>query len=684
MICVYDPLAASYTGNGAAVLMPTSASVKQVAGGEYSFTMEHPMDPWGKWTKLKREAIVRLPVPEEVIENSFTGVEADVYVTTGTAYLRADASEPTTINYSTWSQYNTYSVGSKVTSNNKNYECEYWDGNSILRANSPGSNPDWWKEIPRETVGSAILVTLAAGAELYFVEDYNTSWYKMSTPYGVVGYIKKNQVQYDHHSTPSENQPRVITEQLFRIRDVSVNRDNGTVSVSGVHVSYDLNGNLVGELQFGQATAAMAVGQVAENLEMSYPGIIATNITDSGDTTFSGTFTRKGGLYCMTDPDSGIVSTFSAKFKRDNWDLFVMDNSSPVDRGYRIRYGKNANGIQWRVRTDSLVTRVMPVAKDSKGNDLYLPEKWVDSTHISDYPVVYMEALSVKGQVGKDDGSGTNTKWTEENLLAEMRKKAGDRFSVDRADVPTTEVTVQLAALEDTAEYAWLKGLLRLTLYDVVQAVDDDLNQSETLKVTEIEYDAVAERIKGVKLSSVIGGVARTVTGYNVTNGSIGAEKLKGDVLRSTAEDAAEQAVVVVSDRQTTVIDNLESTSASAALSANQGRVLAEASIYKAGDSAKLPLMIVGYGLANSMRFYAPVNKTIPTSGVAFQKNFTPQEVKTGAGETGSLSNASYSITRSGDSVFQIEITGLSGVYNGKIYYMTLDSTRTIKIVAST
>ena len=100
-----------------------------------------------------------------------------------------------------------------------------------------------------------------------------------------------------------------------------------------------------------------------------------------------------------------------------------MENtsSSPV---YQIRYGRNVNGIIWRVRTSGLITRVVPVAKAENGEDLYLPELYVDSDNIDSYPVIYMETLNVKGQVGRDDGSGTDTNWTEEALLDEMRAKA--------------------------------------------------------------------------------------------------------------------------------------------------------------------------------------------------------------------------------------------------------------------
>ena len=605
MICVYDPLTNDFSGNGKAVLMPTSGTVKMVAGGDYSFSMEHPIDPWGKWKFLKEEAIVRLPVPKETIENSFSGVEADVYKTNTDAELRDDMSEPETITYQTWSITANYSVGAKVTFAGRNFQCTYWDDADYLHKHQAPTNSKtdkWWKEIARKTNGATVLVTLTSGSELYFVEDVDGTWYKMSTYYGVQGYIKKSKLTYDHHSSQTENQPRTITEQLFRIREVSVDRDNGKVSVKGKHVSYDLNGDLVESLTISQASAALAISRIMENLSFEYRGTIATNISTEEDTTFSATFTMKNGMHCLIDPDSGVVPTFNAKFTRDNWDLFVMENTE-TDRGLHIRYGANVNGITWKRKTDGLVTRVIPKAKKEDGSDLFLPERWIDSEHILEYQTIYMEYLSVNGQVGKDDGTNTDTTWTEEALLDEMRQKALDRFEVDEADVPVTEITVQFEPLERSEEFKHLRGLRTVNLYDTVHVEDPEIGLEAEVQVSEIEYNIILKKISGLKLSNVTSSVTRTVTGYNITNGSIGSEKLKDDVLNTTLDTAADNAAAIVEDIDVPIVDALDSTSTTAALSANQGKVLKgliDASIVSpegvSGGTSK------AYNLANSTK----------------------------------------------------------------------------------
>lgn len=544
MISVFAVDASTFTGNGAAVLCPLSATIRMVAGGEYSFSMEHPIDPWGKWKYLVREAIIRLPVPKEVIQAASVGYDTDVYKTNTDATLRDGPSEPSTISYTSWDITAYYSVGSKVSWQNKNYQCNYYDETSAYAHVAPPSC-NWWVEIPRTTSGAAALATLKTGTELYLTESYDTTWDKMCTTYGLEGYIKKSEVTYDRHISPSDLQPRVITEQLFRIKDVTVDRKSGTVKVSGNHVSNDLNGVLVRDVNVTDVVPAMAIGKITEAFMMDYKGNIATNIADDSFGTYTGTIKRKNGMFCLTDPDTGIVPTFEARFTRDNWDLFIMYKAS-MDPAYEIRYGQNVNGIIWRVKTDKLITRVVPVAKAENGDDLYLPENYVDSSYINNYPAIYMEALNVKGQVGKETETGSGTIWTEEDLFDEMRAKAQERFSVDKVDIPVTEVTVQLEMLSNTAEYAWMKGLENLVLYDLVIVKDTDIGLSVQLEVSEIEYDCIKEKITGLKLTNNIYNESKTVSGYNIVNGCLTENKLAGGVRDGIIRDAVDTVISMI------------------------------------------------------------------------------------------------------------------------------------------
>jgi len=574
VIVVFDPMETNFEGNGVAALCPVSGTVRQVAGGEYSFSMKHPIDPWGKWTHLKREAVVRLPIPRETIKSAFSGVEADVYVTTGDTPLMDGMIEPSTHFYAYWNSLTVYQVGNRCSYGDplKNYKCIFYDPAS-WQTQVPPNNSPWWVEISSTTTGSATLVTLAAGTELYLVEAIDDTWLQVMTAMNVVGYVKRANVSFLEHRTPTSYPPRIIEEQLFRIKDVSIDRKAHEVTVSGLHVSNDLNGNLIEDVSVTQASPGMALMRVMDGLLMDYPGQVATNL--SSENTFTGSFKGKNGMYALLDPDSGIVPAFDAEIRRDNWDLFIMARENR-DTGYRITYGSNVNGINWRTKTDKLITRIMPVAKDEGGNDLYLAEKWVDSEHIDEYPVPYMETLRVNGQVGKPKSDAQDAEnWTLESLRAEMADKAQERFDVDHVDEPEQEVTVQLEMLGNTADYANLKALESVVLYDRVRVEDPEIGLNVQLSVSEVEFDITKLKITGIKLTNAPGSVARSVTGYNVTNGSIGAEKLKDGLADSIVRTAVDMIPDFVDpSERVTVIDSLTSSSATAALSANQGRVL--------------------------------------------------------------------------------------------------------------
>lgn len=530
MICVYDVGENHYDRLGSCVLTPIKGSHRQIAGGSYELTLEHPIDAGGKWTHLQNGAILKVPVPEETIEDAREGMAADIYRTVAEAELREEPSEPQQINYNAWNPSTSYTVGSKVTCsgwNHRNWQCTFYDETSPQTYVPPYNNNSWWKQIADYTSGSPVIVKLPAGETLYLVEA-GEGWYQVITPYGVQGYIKADKVEFVKHVEPGEITSHVITEQLFRITEVDIDNEANKVTAKARHVSYDLNGILCEDMEISQANAAMAISRIAQGLMMDYPGAIATNLTDTAGTYTQSIKGRNGG-FCLLDPDRGVLPAFGAMLKRDNWDIFVMKKKHP-DRGYRIRYGKNAKGISWQRKVQDLVTRVVPVAKNEDGSNLYLPEKWVDSTHIGEYPTVIMEWLRVDGQVGKDDGTGTDTVWTLENLYTEMRTKAGERFSVDKVDIPAEEVTVNFEQLGDTAEYPWMRERETILLYDKIQAIDERIGLRMDLYVTEIEYDIIRQKVTGVKLSNTDNYRERTVTGFNVQDNSITPRKLTDEV----------------------------------------------------------------------------------------------------------------------------------------------------------
>ena len=545
MISLYKTTNTEFTKNGDVFLTPTKCTVKIVAAGQYDLTMDHPIDPDGKWAFLQPEAIIAAPIPAELIENAYAGLEVDVYKTTEKAALREGPSEPTAIVYSSWVPGTSYAVGAKVTSAGQNYQL-----NSALTGNEiytpPGSSGKWAK-IANKTSGSPVLVQTRVGMDLYYISGPTDGWYKMSTTYGLEGYIKSGQVVYDRHLTPSETQDRLITGQLFRIKNVTVDTKQMSVNVTAEHVSYDLSGVLMENVKIVRKAPAQALALIENAFMIDYPGSIASNILESEDRLYSAELSGKNGMFALLDPDKGVVAQFEAAFRRDNWDLFVMEKTN-TNNGFRITYGNNMLGVNWKIGSDQLITRIVPVAKDEDGSDLFVSDNtvWIDSQYINNYPRIRMERLRVEGQVGKDDGTETDTAWTKAALREEMQKQAEARFSVDKVDQLRHEITIDFVRLGDTEEYRQFKDLQRVRLYDTVIAEDPRIDLSVSVEVVEIEFDAVNERITALKLSNIEAYNLRNTAGFNVLNNSITGDKLTDEagaaIIGTVKDDAVEEA----------------------------------------------------------------------------------------------------------------------------------------------
>lgn len=534
MISIYDIGNEDFTSNGNAVLTPLKCSHRQVAAGKYDLSITHPLDEHGKWTHIVPDAIIKAPVPVETITNAYSGMEADVYKTNQAAAMREEPREPAPISYSAWVAGNTYNVGDKVSVSgysHRNYQCIQFDSGSG-QVMVPPPNSSWWKEIADSTSGAPVMINMKTGTELFFVEDAGSGWYKMSTLYGMEGYVKSSQLTYDRHLTPAETQPRKIKTQLFRVRTVNVDSKSRTITATAEHVSYDMSGVLVKDAKIVKKNPAFALAWIEQSFMIDYRGTIATNMTDDENGTYTGEIKGKNAIYALLDPDKGIVSTFDATFRRDNWDVFVLAREE-TDKFFDMRYRKNMLGVSWNIKNDGSVNRVVPVAKAEDGSDLYLPEMWVDSPLISQQAVIRMERIKVNGQVGKDDGTESGTVWTEEALLEEMRTKAEERFTIDKADQTVHDVTIDFEMLGATDEYRRLRSLENVLLYDKVIAHNDEIKLSIEAEVTEIEFDCIKEKVTALKLSNVSGRNDRTVSGFNVFNNSITGDKLTDDAIDS-------------------------------------------------------------------------------------------------------------------------------------------------------
>lgn len=535
LISVYGIDDIDYEKNGAAILSPLpSPHVVEEAGGNWTLTLEHPIDALGVWSLLVPGHILKCSVPAFTIESAISGENVDIYrVSSSSAVIRAKPINPSAITYAAWSAGTNYNAGDKVTmsASGRNYQAQL-DIRGEARGIPPPSNPAGWTEIPNTTPGATVVYTPRLNEELYYISSYGTYWLYVQTLSGIRGYIMTSYVTFDRTEQTSDIPEHKVTQQLFRIYEATADSGKKVLSVKAQHVSYDLAGNLVTACAVTNEEAAVALSRIRTALLFDEECTLATNL-DENDGTYTGDFSWKNPINALLDPDTGLVDYYKAKCVRDNWDIFIFKNTE-TDRGISLSYGANLTGVTWKRNSSNLINRVVPVAQTQNGNDLLLEEVWVDSPILDSYPVVRTEYLKVQGKVGGDDGSGGT--WTEETLRAYMREKAEQRFSVDNADKPVVEVTVQFILLGTTEEYQQYRDLAKLCMYDTVRAWDPTINLDVKLQMISYDWDPVLERFNTIKLGSAFEKRGRNVSGYNLVNGCIRYNKLSPDTVIAIKE----------------------------------------------------------------------------------------------------------------------------------------------------
>ena len=320
------------------------------------------------------------------------------------------------------------------------------------------------------------------------------------------------------------------TEQCFRIYSVAVDTASHEVTVEARHISYDFMGNMCGRLTSQMGTYVVnALTRMRQSLFTPDDRILATNITrrvNLGDRSFV------NPIKFLLDPEYGLVQRARARLVRDNNDFYLLDNDEPADRGYEIAYGKNMTGISWSKSTDEVITRIVPLGEDADGKTLLLPEKWMDSPHIGEYPVVHTGTLAVSDAkevvVNEDDEETPSediTPMSKDECYALMRQAAADEFAKG-CDLPDLTLEIDFIHIGDTEEYKQYRNLERVFLYDLVRIRHAPTGFVAKAQVSGYEWDALTRRYSSITVRNVFAVESSAVAGYQLTEGAVTATKI--------------------------------------------------------------------------------------------------------------------------------------------------------------
>lgn len=479
-------------------LIPTECKFKEVANGESTITLTHPLDDFGRYRYLKDGNILVVPVPVRTTPE----IQNGSCVTTVWSY-------------------------------------------KVKPLNQLTSKAQ--RTLYKKQTGSGAMKVMNAGDTLTVVfqdQDEGQRW-KAKTKYGT-GWVDPNGIilvtQYlipDNPNAIEEIQsPWTITDQYFRIDSVEKTMD--AFSVTAKHIRYDLLYNMTRYQSEAEVSLQEAGDGILNNCYFPHEFKFHTNVTNRAAGLM---YKRKNQIEAFVNPEEGLCRRFNVGMISDNHDLYFLHDPG-INRGVRIQFRKNMLGISFKSIEDGVATRIIPIGEKKDGSDLLLdsdPTKhYIDSPNLGLYPTPRVYELKCENcRVNDKEGSAAVT---EAIAKARMRQQVADLLATG-CDLPKIEMSVQFINLGDTEEYKQFKNLENAFLFDYVQVQHPDLGIDVTAQIVEINWDVINERMDSVGIGSVGQNLSSTglttwqipsgISGTKLAEGTVGSGALSSDIINA-------------------------------------------------------------------------------------------------------------------------------------------------------
>lgn len=321
------------------------------------------------------------------------------------------------------------------------------------------------------------------------IEELN-GCYELEMEYPIKGYLSEEIKEGNVIKARS-----VESYQLFRIKHVKKNLNRKTVVAT--HIFYDWNDDFI-EDTYPQKLA----GQAALTWLVDHTVNSNKKFTAYSDITKIATarYVRRNPVECLIgNIDNSFVNVWGGELERDNFTIKMLENRGK-DTGYKIIFSKNLTGIEVDIDYSNVITKVMPQGFDG----LLLPEKYVESSHINEYPNEKIKKVEFSEVQIVDDDEHPENNVNEETAYELLRTKAKELFDKDKIDVPVVDIKVELIELSKTREYKGKYDFLETlklgdTLYTKVEALDVDIS----IKIVKYQWDVLKERYISLELGNI-------------------------------------------------------------------------------------------------------------------------------------------------------------------------------------
>jgi len=290
--------------------------------------------------------------------------------------------------------------------------------------------------------------------------------------------------------------------QIFRIHKTS-KPINGIVTISAQHISYDLNGIPVTDIQVSGSSATSAMGLLFAR------GIVPHNFQawSDIDTLSSLNFTRPNYIRSILGGQQGsILQNWGGEYEFDNYTVRLW-RSRGKNTEVVIAYGKNLTDAKQERNIENTFTHVLPYAVQSSGQaEMVYYLSGNDAEKLIELPASVLDRAKVL-QLDLSDKFGDGTTVTPQALRAAadawiLANKPGD---------PKVNITVSFVNLAQTKNYEAIAPTQALRLCDTVTVRFIKLGINATAKVIKTTYDVLSEKHISIEIGDAKSNFAGTI-----------------------------------------------------------------------------------------------------------------------------------------------------------------------------
>lgn len=292
----------------------------------------------------------------------------------------------------------------------------------------------------------------------------------------------------------------------FRIYEVEKEVDSNQITVKAVTKTDELSGNIIKPLSIKSATPSGAWEQLKRVAVDPIEYNFISDIQTAKDTNMD----IRNVLNAIAGEEGSFIDTWGGEIKRTNNTIFLYSKRGK-DHVTTIRPRKNLKNVKVKSSMAGKFTRILPyVTFTPEGEneaEQVIYGDIIKSPHYDDYFVKRIVPLDLSSEF---NDSSTHKEGEEAKKKAptpaQVTAKAQSYFTSKNkdADKPDLSVEVEMLPLQDSTEWdrRIIQALEKIQLCDTVDVYVPKIDCDVTVKVRNIVYDVLRERIIKIEASS--------------------------------------------------------------------------------------------------------------------------------------------------------------------------------------